>query len=158
MAYNFNADEIFEMAKQLERNGSKFYRNAAAAVQKNDEKSFLLELAAMEDEHEKTFAAMQKELSEQEKQGTVFDPDEESCLYLMALADTKVFFEKPEPGSVMREILKSAITAEKDSIVFYLGMKGLVPEKLGKTRIDGIIKEEMGHIRILARKLKDLAS
>jgi rubrerythrin len=88
----------------------------------------------------------------------VFDPDEESCLYLIALADTKVFFEKPDPGTDMREILKSAIQAEKDSIVFYLGMKGLVPEKLGRTKIDGIIAEEMGHIRLLARKLKELSA
>ena len=158
MAYDFNADDIFEMAKELERNGAAFYRKAAEAVPQDDAKSFLLELAAMEDDHEKTFTDMQKELNDREKQGTVFDPEEESCLYLMALADTKVFFDKPDPGSDLKEIIKSAITAEKDSIVFYLGMKGLVPEKLGKTKIDGIIQEEMGHIRILARKLKETAA
>ena len=53
----------------------------------------------------------------------------------------------------MVEILKSAIEAEKDSIVFYLGMKEAVPENLGKDRIETIIKEEMGHIRVLSREL-----
>lgn len=158
MAYNFNADEIFEMAKQLERNGAKFYRDAADTVAQDEEKAFLLELAAMEDDHEKTFSALQKELKASDKKETVFDPDEETCLYLMALADTKVFYKKEDPGTDMREILKSAITAEKDSIVFYLGMKGFVPEKLGKNRLDSIIKEEMGHIRILAAKLKSLSN
>ena len=52
-----------------------------------------------------------------------------------------------------QEILKAAIEAEKDSIVFYLGMKEVVPEGLGKNRIDGIIKEEMGHIRLLSKEL-----
>jgi rubrerythrin len=53
----------------------------------------------------------------------------------------------------MVEILKSAIEAEKDSIVFYLGMKEEVPENLGKNRIEAIIKEEMGHIRLLSKQL-----
>ena len=53
----------------------------------------------------------------------------------------------------MEAILKSAITAEKDSIVFYLGMKEAVSESLGKGRIDNIIKEEMGHIKLLSGKL-----
>jgi len=43
--------------------------------------------------------------------------------------------------------------AEKDSIVFYLGMKDMVPAKLGKNRLDDIIKEEMEHIKIIGKKL-----
>ena len=53
----------------------------------------------------------------------------------------------------MKDILKAAIGAEKDSIVFYLGMKELVPEKLGKDKLDGIIKEEMAHIKLLSSRL-----
>jgi len=53
----------------------------------------------------------------------------------------------------MEEILKEAILAEKDSIVFYLGMKEMVPENLGETKIDAIIKEEMAHIKLLSGKL-----
>jgi rubrerythrin len=86
----------------------------------------------------------------------VFDPEGESVLYLRALADTRVFFEKAIDTSSMREILKDAITAEKDSIVFYLGMREMVPEKMGKARMDAIIKEEMGHIRLLSKELAAL--
>ncbi len=153
MAYNFSADEIFEMAQQIERNGADFYKKAAANVQAEDEKNFLLSLAQMEETHEKTFADMQKELADKEKASQVFDPVEEAVLYLKALADTRVFFEKKAPGSDMKEILKSAIEAEKDSIVFYLGMKELVPGELGKNRVDNIVKEEMSHIRLLSGKL-----
>lgn len=153
MAYNFSADEIFEMAKQIERNGADFYKAAAANVQGEDEKKFLLSLAQMEETHEKTFTDMQKELADKEKASQVFDPAEEAVLYLKALADTRVFFEKKAPGSDMKEILKSAIETEKDSIVFYLGMKELVPGELGKNRVDNIVKEEMAHIRLLSGKL-----
>ncbi len=156
MNYDFNADNIFEIAQQMEQNGAAFYRDAAGSVDDSDVKDFLLEFAAMEVEHEKTFINLRKELTAAEKASTIFDPNDESALYLKALADTRVFFKKEIDTSSIEEIFKSAITAEKDSIIFYLGMKDLVPESLGKDRMDAIIKEEMGHIKILSQKLAAL--
>jgi rubrerythrin len=153
MIYDFNADDIFEMAEQMERNGIKFYTTAAKSVSDDDAKNLLLEFADMEKEHEKIFSEMRKELSSDEKQKTVFDPQGEAVYYLRALADTRVFFDKKIDVSSLENILKDAIQAEKDSIVFYLGMKEAVPEGLGKGRLDNIIKEEMGHIRMLSGKL-----
>ena len=156
MSYDFNADEIFEMAQQIERNGAEFYRTAAREISDSAHKTLLLDLAAMEDEHEKTFATLRAELSDKEREPTVFDPDSESAQYLKALADTQVFFKKKVDISSLKEIFKEALTAEKDSIVFYLGMRELVPERLGKSTIDEIIKEEMGHIKSLGHKLAAL--
>jgi rubrerythrin len=153
MIYDFNADDIFEMAEQMERNGVKFYITVADNVSDDNAKSLLLEFADMEKEHEKIFSEMRKELSSSEKESTVFDPDGEAAHYLKALADTRVFFEKTIDVSSLENILKDAIQAEKESIVFYLGMKEVVPEGLGKSRLDHIIKEEMGHIRMLSGKL-----
>ena len=151
--YDFNADDMFEIAVQLERNGAKFYRDAAAAVKDATQRKLLLELAEMEDGHEKTFSTMRAELTAAEKQPTVFDPDDEAVLYLRALADTKVFYDKEIDTSSMTAILKDAITAEKDSIVFYLGMREAITGDLGRRRLDDIIKEEMGHIRLLSKEL-----
>lgn len=153
MAYDFNADEIFVMAEQLERNGAEFYRKSAESVADADSRELLNDLARMEDEHEKTFKALHAELTEKEKETTVFDPEGEAVLYLRALADSRVFFEKKMDVSSMEGILKAAIEAEKDSIVFYVGIKDAVPEHLGKGRIEKIINEEMGHIRLLTSKL-----
>ncbi len=153
MSYDFNASDVFEMAEQLERNGAKFYRDAAGKSDEPSLKAFLLDLAEMEDAHEKTFASLRSELTDKEKQGTVFDPEGEGTLYLRALADVRVFFEKEIDVSSKRDILKAAIEAEKDSIVFYLGMKEAVPENFGKQRLNSIIKEEMGHIRLLSKEL-----
>ena len=152
-SYDFTADDVFEMAEQLEHNGAKFYRDAAERVSVAEDKEFLLGLAAMEDQHALTFQAMRAELTAQETQGTAFDPQNEAVLYLHALADTRVFFEKEIDLSSIQSILKAAIEAEKDSIVFYLGMKEAVPAKYGRNRLDGIIKEEMGHIQQLSKKL-----
>ena len=158
MIYDFNADDIFEMAEQMERNGIKFYTTAAESVSDDEAKSLLLEFADMEKEHEKIFSEMRKALTSNEKTSTVFDPQGDAMNYLRALADTRVFFDKKIDVSSLEHILKDAIQAEKDSIVFYLGMKEAVPENLGKSRLDNIIKEEMGHIRMLSAKLVKIKS
>ncbi len=153
MMYDFNAKDVFETALQLERNGAAFYKSASQKTADTEAKQLLLELSNMEEGHEKAFSKMMAELTEKEKTPTVFDPKGEAAAYLRALADTRVFFEKKMDPSTLKEIYTAAIGAEKDSIVFYLGMRDLVPEAQGKARIDAIIKEEMGHIEALSRQL-----
>jgi rubrerythrin len=153
MSYDFSAYEVFEMAEQIERNGALFYKSASADASDSSAKEFLLGLSAMEEQHERTFAELKADLSGKEKESTVYDPDEESAQYLRALVDTRVFFEKEIDTTSLKEILKAALTAEKDSIVFYLGIKDIVPEKRGRDRIDQIIREEMGHIKLLGNRL-----
>lgn len=155
MPNDFNADDIFEMAVKIEQNGAVFYREAAEKVDGENNKKFLLDLAAMEDEHEQTFEAMKKELAGNATFSTTFDPEGENAAYLNAFADSRVFFKKEQPSSSLKDILSCAIQTEKDSIAFYLGMKELVPENLGRSKLDAIIKEEMDHIRILAGKLSE---
>ena len=157
MSIDFNADEVFEIAEEIERNGAKFYRESAKKISNANKKKLLLNLAEMEDEHEQTFKTMRSELSRDEKVMTTFDPNGESEGYLRSLADTRVFYEKDIDSTSLKEILKSAITAEKDSIVFYVGMKDVVPAHLGRDKLDGIIKEEMSHIRLLSKELMELS-
>ena len=157
MGMPFNADEVFEMAEQIERNGAKFYRTSANNISDSNKKKLLIDLAEMEDEHEQTFKNMRKELTEEEKILTTFDPNGESEGYLRALADTRVFYEKEiSATSSLKEIFKTAIAAEKESIVFYLGMKDVVPAHLGKQKLDDIIKEEMSHIKLLSKQLLEI--
>ena len=156
MSYDFNADEIFEIAEQIERNGAKFYRASAENIIDANKKKLLIDLAEMEDEHENTFKKMREELTSDEKVIMTFDPDGEAEKYLRALADTRVFYDKKIDTNSLEKILKTAITAEKDSIVFYLGMKEVVPANLGKQKLDKIIKEEMNHISLLSKELLSL--
>ena len=64
-----------------------------------------------------------------------------------------VFSEDLDEEEKMKNAFRAAIDLEKESIVFYQGMKEFVPEGLGKNRINDIIKEEMKHIRILSNIL-----
>jgi len=166
MSYDFNADEVFEMAEQIERNGMRFYREAAENISDASVRPVFLDLAAMEAEHEKVFASMRADLPDEEREPTVFDPEGEAALYLRALADLQVFGKEGEEDFILpedlpeqekiRKILQAAIGLEKESIVFYLGIKELVPARFGKDKIDKIIKEEMGHIRLLSGLRKKL--
>ena len=162
MVDKFNADEILEMAEQIERNGILFYRAAAEQVTDPRHKDILRGLATMEENHEKVFSAMRGQLSSKEREPTVFDPDNQLSEYLNAMADGTVFDIKAAPTAIltgqesMEDILQMAIGKEKESIIFYLGMKEIVPASLGKDRIDDIIKEEMNHIGLLSTRLASL--
>jgi rubrerythrin len=153
MSFAFNADDIFAMAEEIEKNGAQFYRKSAQQVKESAAKDFLLEFASMEDEHLKTFSGMRSALSGAEKKAMTFNPANEAGLYLNSLANTKVFFEKKVDASTLDGIFKAALTAEKESIVFYLGMEEMVLSGDGKNKIQEIIREEMRHIRILGDKL-----
>ncbi len=154
MAHIFDPDEIFEMALQLERNGAAFYRNAAENVPDSQNKKLLLGLAKMEEDHERDFTILRKKLTDSKPD--YYDPDGEAARYLQSIADTKIFFERGLDITSMKEILKEAILAEKDSTIFYMGLKELVPDEPGKNKLEQIIKEEMTHIRILSEKLADI--
>ena len=160
MGMPFNADEVLEMAERIERNGSAFYR--AAAVKFPDAEDVLLDLAAMEDEHEKTFAAMRAELSEGQQEPLVFDPDDQVHMYLQAMADEHIFNPRTGPAEQLAgiqdtdDLLKFAIGIERDSIAFYVGLKDAVSHRAGKDKVEAVIKEEISHIAILNKKLTNL--
>ena len=152
MDYNFTADEIFKVAIGIEANGARFYRKAAATQSEDSNRAFLEQLANMEDHHQLTFEKMRKGLTANEKQATVFDPNQESAQYLAAMADTHGGEGSPQAADALtgdesiQEIIDIAIGLEKESILFYLGLKGFIPPEYGKDNLDRIIQEEQRHI------------
>jgi rubrerythrin len=162
MTFDFSADEILAMAEQIERNGARFYRRAAGMVKDVEVSKLLQELAAWEDGHEKAFASMRHILKELERKPTTFDPEDETSLYLRAMADGHVFDVRVDPADKLtgkesaKDILRLAIGQEKDSIIFYLGIRDMVSEVMGKDKIDEIIREEMRHIGFLNKQIAAL--
>ncbi len=162
MAYSFNAEEVFKMAVQIEKNGAAFYRKAADLQEDESDRKFLLGLAKMENQHEISFEEMKKDLAKHETAQTVFDPNDELSLYLDAMADAHGGEGDPDVLELitgresMEEIIKTAIGLEKKSILFYVGLEDLVPVRLGKEKIDKIIREEKKHIAQLIGFLKKI--
>jgi len=162
MGVTFNADEVLEMAEEIERNGAVFYREVANKASGQAMKDMFLGMAAMEDAHLQTFQEMRKELSAQEKAETTYDPYNEATLYLQALADSKGFEGMKGPAvklsgnESMQELLEASIDAEKNSVLFYVGLKDLVSAKTGKDKVEAIIREEIRHVADLRKQLSAL--
>jgi rubrerythrin len=162
MGIRFNAEEIFEMAETIEKNGAKFYSEAAGKAADDDTKKMLLDMSIMEQGHFETFQKMRAELTEKEKSETIYDPDNQVALYLQTMAEShgsegKVSSTEELTGQEsMEEILKIALGTEKDSVAFYSGLKEYVSQKAGRDKVEGIIREELFHIAMLSQKLADL--
>lgn len=155
----FNAFEAFEIAEQIERNGAKFYRRAAQVFGDSGLGKLFLGLADWEKGHEQIFARMRKQLSEQGRELRTFRPEDRLLPEVQAMAGLAVFGIRPNPADELsgtesrREVLEMAMEKEKDSIVYYIGLKDFVPDVAGKDKIDEIIGEEMHHVRILRQSL-----
>lgn len=158
MTMHFSADEIFEMAEKIEKNGAAFYKKAAGIFKDKQANKLFHDLASMEEEHRIIYATMRGELKSSELESTVFDPDDEVKLYLHAIADKNVFDKNPANiltgKESLFEVLTMSIGFEKDSIIFYLGLKDIMPERLGRAKINDIINEEKKHIVLLSEQLK----
>jgi rubrerythrin len=162
MAITFSADEILEMAEQIERSAAGFYREAAGKTADAKVQKLFTDLALMEDGHCKIFQDMRKSLNAEDKEATTFDPNNEAILYLQAMADShgtegeKGRGEKLTGNEPMKEIYDIAINAEKDSVVFYTALKEMVPPGTGRDKVVEIIDEELGHLVMLKIQLANL--
>ena len=157
----FNVDEIFEIAEQLERNGAEFYRKAAQIAPNDHARDLLNSLAAMEDEHERTFAQLRAQVvKEDERREAFYEGDDTAAMYLQAFADTQVFssapFEDLKGTESLREILDKAILREKEAIVLFEGMRGSMHQPEDRDRVELIIRQEFEHISMLAEEMKRL--
>ena len=64
--------------------------------------------------------------------------------------------EKLTGSETIKDILEIALNSEKESVVFYFGLKGLVPVKAGRDKVEAIIMEELNHITTLLTRLTAL--
>ena len=162
MAISFNADEIYNIAEQIERNGHKFYSDSAMRVKDSAAKQILQDLASMEIGHLKAFKALHAGLSEKAREEITWDPDGEAGAYLKAAADSHIFKTNADPSSLLknntdaREILELALQFEKDSVIYFLGVAEVVPDHLGKADVLGLAKQEQSHIALIQNVLSKL--
>ncbi len=162
MSVSFNADEILEIAQQIEQNGLNFYRAAANAVADPEGKEMLASLAEWEVAHEKLFRDMRAGLTDSQKQDTVFDPDDEMGVYLTEMANKVVFTSKMDPVEMLgpdpsfRKILEIALERENDAVGFYSGVREIVPATLGRNKIEAIMHEEESHVAMITERLAEI--
>ncbi len=158
MQGTFNANEVFQMAIEIEKRGAAFYRAASDFFDDPVIKALLKGLSEMELEHEREFASLRESMTQDRAYANGYDPDGVAAAYLGSLTsgevfDRAVFFTGSE---TVEEVLRKGIEAEKNSIILYNGLKGVVPDELGRDRVDRIIREEMKHLVVLVERLGSL--
>lgn len=147
----FAGSEIVELGIQIEKNGRDFYNTLVRRSKNPKAKEVFKYLAGEEEKH---IVLFRKILNSIEKYGAPESYTGEYYAYMNALARESVF-PHANKGKEIAKAIKSdkqaidvGLEAEKDSIVFYEGMKKAVPQHDHKI-ISELIAQEQGHLKSL---------
>jgi rubrerythrin len=162
MHLGFNAGDVLEIAKRIERRGWQFYNNASQTVRSTKVSNLLLALAKAELKHEERFAEMVIQLQETQDSPKM-DRETQFLLqdFVASWANEAVFF--PEDGLVIdpdqppENILGQALEFEKKTIQFYQEIIGFLSSELHRKLVKEIIGQEQKHAQRIADLLKQLA-
>jgi rubrerythrin len=144
----FSGSEIVKIGIQIEQNGKDFYDVLTGCSKNKKAKDLYKFLAGEENKHINIF---QKILENTERYEPVESYPGEYSAYMSALADGYVFTQKDKGCQIAqktkgdKEAIDLGIGFEKDSIIFYEGIKKVVPEHDHKI-IDQLIKQEQEHL------------
>jgi rubrerythrin len=159
MASLLSLDEVMAMAIQMESKAAAFYRRASGAKTAASVRALLAGLAAMEDEHRKTFDSMRRKASESASKAPRADLAGEGGLYLAALA-SGLRIEGAggaagplQGGEAFGQVLETAVEMEKEAVLFYIGLRDVMPAA-ERSWLERIIGEEKKHLATLAEELR----
>ena len=145
MSKIFSIDELATFAVKIEEEGMAFYKEMAEKTKNKDAKELYEFLVGEEAKHKVIFQELKDVLSKDVSPGTYGD---EYNSYMRALVESVVFKKDDKRKAGLQDeadVLDYAIDKEKDSILFYLGMKEMVsPEN--QVNVEKIINEERLHI------------
>jgi rubrerythrin len=156
----FYGNELINIAIGIEKRGIAFYDVIARSTKNAAARDIFRYLVEMEQDHVKIFEQMLKEGENQETAETYAG---EYAAYLQALVDSAVFTDEKATSELANQAendssaVELGISAEKDSILFYYGMRELMPKQREQT-LDKIIAEEKLHLKQLIELKKKLAT
>ena len=165
MGLDFDPEQAYHVAIKIEENGAKFYRMAIDLVDDPEKKKLLASLAGWEDEHKDLFIKLRDDISDLDPMDyrgyleRLYEPTDEQNEIFQLLADANVFPIELDPSDLLKgdetliDILRIALNLEKDAVIFYMSIQGVMKTSGESTALNKIIKEEMRHIAILNREL-----
>jgi len=147
----FTGSEIVEIGIQIENNGRDFYNALAKKSENEQTKEIFRFLSGEEEKHIKVFEGILEKTQAFAPQG--LDADD-YLRYMKVLAGEHVFTQKDQGKKIAqntgsdKQAIDVAIRFEEDSIVFYTGIKRIVPEYDHKV-IEALIMQEENHLKQL---------
>ena len=147
MGYSFGSCEIVNIGIEIEKNGRDFYRALASQTSSVPLAELFDFLSKEEEKHIGSFAQVREALKICDDERTA----DEYYAYMSALAGASVFSREGEGSRIAREVnnddaaIALAIKFELDSIVFFEGMKGSLPQQAREV-VDILIAQEKSHV------------
>ncbi len=142
----FSVAEIVNIAVTIEQKGQEFYKSLLEKFDNPELQRVFSMLLQDEINHEELFKNLYKEVAENKEN---LQPRQSEILE--ALADSHLFLnpEKLEkrvgPMKIAADALEMAIDFEKDSVVFFSGIKEFVTDDKNGV-VEKLAKEEMLHV------------
>ena len=159
MSISLTGSELINIALGIEKEGIAFYDTMARSTLNGATRDLFQSLAEMEREHVKIFQGM---LAEADKALIMETYSGELAAYIQSLVDSAVFTDELVTSEMVAragsdiEAMELAISAEKDSILFYYDMKEMMPQR-AQLMVAKIIAEEKSHLRQLSEQKKKLS-
>ena len=156
MAQFFSASEIAKAAVEIEKKGQEFYRRVAANAKTETLKALFEHLAKEEMKHERIFSDLLARLGAVEL--PAWSNDEEYAMYVNALIESHALFTGGLAEKYMAEAtddktaIRMAMAFEKDTLLFFMEMRELVPAS-EQEFVQQCIDEERLHLRQLKAML-----
>lgn len=152
----YSIHEVLEQAIRTEQLGNEFYNDMAKRFEQDTELNNLFTfLAQQEVQHGRTFTELKDRTADEE-----FENWEEVSNYFRTVVESEFFLGKNKSLPSMKNItsvleaVNFAISFERETILYFLGLKEAVKEK---EIIEEIINEEKRHIILLGRYRSSLS-
>lgn len=150
MASFVNAADVIAAAVEIERRGHKFYEKASQDADSAEARDFFAFMAKEELRHEQVFESMLKRVGGLDLPLDV--SNKEYLAYVESSLDSHMLFN--EDAAVPRgNPYYTALSFEKDTIIYFLAMMDLVPES-ERQQVIQCIDEEKGHMVLINDKRK----
>lgn len=151
----FSIHEVIEQAIRTEQLGYEFYTQTAKKFEDdNSLNTLFLNLAEKERHHEEVFTRLKDKVDDQD-----FNEWEEVSNYFRAVVESEFFLGKnkslPSLDHItsVKEAVRFAISFEKETLLYFVGIKSEVHESDSQI-VEEIIEEEKSHI-IWLTKFRD---
>jgi rubrerythrin len=161
---HFSAYDILTLAEKIEQNGSIFYSQAADMCNDENLRSIFLQLSEWEKTHERMFAEMKKNFTDEISDSFKFDPSDyvlSNPPLIASLAEEAIDLSSCEKVKEMKdkkEILTYALKKEKGILVFFNKLKDCMRNCHASEKLNLIIQEENRHVGIITQSLERLTS
>ena len=153
MAGIFQASDVIKAAVEIETRGEKFYKHLADHATDPETRALFEHLRTEESRHREVFRAMGERL--EPFQIPAGADEAEYLAYLNVMLDNHELFMPMtvmSAGQNRQEAIHIAMRFEKDTMLFFMEMREMVPQSK-RAVIDQCVDEERGHLKLLTKML-----